>query len=95
MTKADLCEYIRSKSSDLTKQQIADIIEEAIGLIKQTLATGESVKISGFGNFSVREKSSRRGRNPRTGEQMMLSARRVVTFKPSQMVRDAMNGSSR
>jgi integration host factor subunit alpha len=59
-------------------------------IIKETLEKGEKIKISGFGNFVVREKRSRVGRNPQTGEEIEISARRVLTFKPSQVLRGAL-----
>jgi integration host factor subunit alpha len=62
--------------------------------MKDTLADGEPVKISGFGSFIVNEKNERLGRNPHTGEELTLEARRVLTFKPSLMLKDAINGAS-
>jgi integration host factor subunit alpha len=69
------------------------VIETLIGLIKTKLAAGEDVLISGFGKFCVKEKKERRGRNPATGEAMMLEARKVVTFKCSGQLRDKINKS--
>jgi integration host factor subunit alpha len=60
-------------------------------LMKESLANGEKIKISGFGNFIVKEKKSRRGRNPQTGAEISISARRVLTFKSSQVLRRALN----
>jgi integration host factor subunit alpha len=70
-----------------------EIIEILLELIKAKLAGGEDVLISGFGKFSVRKKRERRGRNPATGEDMMLEARRVVTFKCSGQLRDRINNT--
>jgi integration host factor subunit alpha len=66
-------------------------VETVFELIKDKLAQGEKVKISGFGNFVVKEKRSRRGRNPQTGEEISITARRVLTFKSSQVLRKALN----
>ncbi len=76
----------------LTKGQTFDVVETLIEIIKRTLENGEEVLISGFGKFSVRDKAERRGRNPATGEDMILEARRVVTFTASQNLRDLING---
>ncbi len=69
-----------------------DVVETLIEIIKKTLESGEEVMISGFGKFATREKRERRGRNPATGEDMILEARRVVTFSASQRLRDLING---
>jgi integration host factor subunit alpha len=68
------------------------VIESALEIIKKTLENGDDVLISGFGKFSVKGKRGRRGRNPHTGEELMLDARRVVTFKCSGVLRDKVNG---
>jgi integration host factor subunit alpha len=91
LTKADLIERIQS-NNDLTKKQGTDIIEATIGILKDTLTSGDDVLISGFGKFCVKEKAERKGRNPSTGEGQMLPARRVVTFKCSGKLRDKVNG---
>ena len=90
MTKADIIERI-SNESGFTKVESMDLVESVIAIIKDTLADGETLKISGFGNFVVKEKSDRRGRNPITGEEITIDARRVLTFKPSAVLKDAMN----
>lgn len=90
LTKADLIERIRF-NNDLTKKQATYIVETTIDLIKDTLVTGEDVMISGFGKFRVKEKAERKGRNPATGEDKMISARRVVTFKCSGNLRNKIN----
>jgi integration host factor subunit alpha len=61
-------------------------------LIKSTLENGEKIKIAGFGNFVVKEKATRRGRNPQTGEEIEISSRRILTFKPSQVLKSSING---
>jgi integration host factor subunit alpha len=69
----------------------ADIVETVFDVIKDALVGGEKVKFSGFGNFIVREKNARKGRNPQTGEEIQLEARRVLTFKPSLVLKNALN----
>lgn len=90
LTKAQLIERIRSNNG-LTQKQSTDIVEATIGIIKDTLATGDDVLISGFGKFCVKDKAERKGRNPATGEDQMLPARRVVTFKCSGNLRERVN----
>ncbi|MDY7002027.1 MAG: integration host factor subunit alpha, partial [Thermodesulfobacteriota bacterium] len=74
-----------------SKQATSKVVDDLFEIIKENLEKGESVTISGFGAFQVREKKSRQGRNPRTGEEITISARRVVSFKPSQLLRKALN----
>ena len=93
MTKADLIDHVHEALGDLTKKQATDIVESVFTLIKQTLANGENLKISGFGSFVLRDKKKRIGRNPKSGDAMTISARRVVTFKPSQVLKNGMNNS--
>jgi integration host factor subunit alpha len=92
MTKADIVEALYEKVG-LSKKEAADLVELVFETLKSTLAKGEKIKISGFGNFVVREKRSRVGRNPQTGESIEISARRVLTFRPSQVLRSDVNGS--
>jgi integration host factor subunit alpha len=87
MTKADIVEQV-FKEVEISKKDAQDIVENVFSVIKDSLAKGEKVKISGFGNFSIRDKSSRRGRNPQTGTDMEISARRVLSFKPSQVLKE-------
>ena len=87
VTKADIVERVY-KEAGFSKKEAADLVDLIFKVIKDTLARGEKVKISGFGNFSIRDKATRVGRNPQTGESMNISARRVLTFKPSQILRD-------
>ena len=77
-----------AKENGFQKKRTIEIVETLLELIKSSLASGEDVLISGFGKFCVKEKRERRGRNPATGEDMMLAARRVVTFKCSRQLRD-------
>ncbi len=90
MTKADLVESIYEKIG-FSKKESADIVELIFDTMKVTLEKGEKIKISGFGNFVVRDKRPRMGRNPQTGQEIMISARRVLTFRPSQVLKQALN----
>ncbi len=90
MTKADIVESIYQKVG-FSKKESAEIVELVFDLIKTTLENGEKVKISGFGNFVVRAKNSRKGRNPQTGNEIKLGARKVLTFKASQVLKNYLN----
>src|SRR5438128_1377218 len=81
MTKADIVEALYEKVG-FSKKEAADLVELVFDTIKGTLAQGQKIKISGFGNFVVRDKRSRIGRNPQTGQSIEISARRVLTFRP-------------
>jgi integration host factor subunit alpha len=89
-TKASIIDEICQKIG-LPKKDSTDIVELLFDTMKVTLERGENLKISGFGSFTVRQKKSRLGRNPQTGQAMEITARKVVTFKPSQVLRDALN----
>jgi integration host factor subunit alpha len=91
MTKADIIESIYEKVG-FSKKESAEVVEMVFNTIKQTLERGEKIKISGFGNFIVRDKKSRVGRNPQTGREIEICARRVLTFRPSQVLKNALNG---
>ncbi len=90
MTKIDIIQEVYEKLG-FSKKDSAQIVESVFDIMKDTLAKGEKIKISGFGNFVVKEKKSRRGRNPQTGSEIEISARRVLTFKSSQVLRKALN----
>ncbi|MBN1547653.1 MAG: integration host factor subunit alpha [Syntrophaceae bacterium] len=90
MTKIDIIQDVYEKLG-IPKKDSAKIVESVFDLMKDSLAKGEKIKISGFGNFVVKEKKSRRGRNPQTGEEISISARKVLTFKSSQVLRRALN----
>lgn len=92
LTKAKLAKRLHDRIG-FTKSDAGDMVDEVLKLIEEALLEGEKVKISGFGNFVVRHKSARRGRNPQTGESIILSQRRVLTFKPSQRLREALNNN--
>ncbi|MBX3302908.1 MAG: integration host factor subunit alpha [Nitrospira sp.] len=90
MRKADIAEEI-FKQVGISKNEASDIVEFVLNLLKSVLQKGESVKIAGFGNFVVRSKGARKGRNPRTGEEIGITPRRVVTFRPSQVFKKYVN----
>ena len=91
LTKANLIDFVYGKS-EIQKQKSRSTVETLLEIIKHTLESGEDVLISGFGKFCVKDKNKRRGRNPQTGNSVMLDARRVVTFKCSGVLRENMNG---
>lgn len=93
MTKADLIENVYL-TTGFSKKESAEIVETVFDLMKTTLEDGEKIKIAGFGNFVVKEKSARRGRNPQTGGEIEISARKILTFKPSQVLKAAINENS-
>ena len=92
LTKAVIVESVHNQLG-LPKKDCVEMVEALLEIIKSTLASGEDVLISGFGKFRVKNKKERRGRDPATGEDKILSARRVVTFKCSGKLRDRINGS--
>jgi len=91
LTKANIVDAV-AEQTGYTKHQSLDTVETLLEIIKRTLESGEDVLVSGFGKFRVKEKLKRRGRNPSTGEDMMLEPRRVVTFRCSRQLRDRING---
>jgi integration host factor subunit alpha len=91
ITKADIVETI-SEENGYTKVRSFEVVETLLELIKSALESGEDVLVSGFGKFCVNEKKERMGRNPATGEAMMMEARKVVTFRCSRQLRDKING---
>lgn len=93
MTKADIVEIVFEKVG-FSKKDVGFVIEEIFEVIKNTLEQGEKVKISGFGNFTIRQKRARRGRNPQTGTEITIDQRRVMTFKASQLLKKAINSSA-
>ncbi len=90
MTKADIIEQLYLRIG-FSKQEAVRITELCLEIMKETLEKGEKVKISGFGNFVVRAKRPRRGRNPQTGDEIMITPRRVLTFKSSPLLKQALN----
>jgi integration host factor subunit alpha len=91
MTKAEIIDCVYEKVGGFSKKESAEVVEAVFETMKETLALGDKVKISGFGNFVVRVKKQRIGRNPQTGEPIPISARRVLTFKPSQVLKNILN----
>jgi integration host factor subunit alpha len=91
-TKVDLIDQIHGTNPKMTKVQAREAVETILRIIKSSLENGEDVLLSGFGKFNVKAKSARKGRNPHTGETVMLEARKVVTFKPSGLLREKVNG---
>ena len=91
LTKQVIAERIRDQL-DVPKKESMDLTESLLEIIKSRLASGDDVLVSGFGKFCIKEKKARKGRNPATGEYLMLKPRRVVTFKWSGKLRDRLNG---
>jgi len=90
LKKADLIDFTYNQVG-LSKTRSAQVIESLLDIIKETLENGEDILISGFGKFWVKNKRKRRGRNPHTGEDLMLDARRVVTFRCSGVLKEKLN----
>jgi len=91
LTKNVIIEQLQAQLG-FPKNQSVEITESLLEIVKSTLATGDDVLVSGFGKFCVKEKAERKGRNPATGEDLMLKPRRVVTFKCSGKLREKING---
>ena len=91
MTKAELVEIVYEKVGGLSKKEAQDIVEAIFDTMKEILKGGEKIKISGFGNFILRDKRPRKGRNPQTGDDIQITARRVLTFRPSQILKAFIN----
>ena len=92
MTKIDIIQNVSNKLG-ISKADSTRIVESALEIIKEQLSKGDTVKISGFGNFVVRKKNARRGRNPQTGSEMEICARKVLTFKCSNVFKKTLNGN--
>ena len=93
LTKADMAERL-SSDHNISKREAKDLVEAFFDEIADRLVNNEQVKLSGFGNFDLRDKRSRPGRNPKTGEEVAISARRVVTFRPGQKLKDRVESDS-
>lgn len=91
MTKSDIVHFVCERVGAYSKKEATELVDLTLTVIKDALCNGEQVKVSGFGNFSVREKKSRPGRNPRTGEELLIEARRVLVFRPSAGLKNALN----
>jgi integration host factor subunit alpha len=94
MTKLEIVTNLYEKLG-FSRRECANIVDSFFESIKTTLAQGENVKISGFGNFIVKQKKSRRGRNPQTGDEIEISERKVLNFRLSQVLKDEINHKSR
>ena len=86
LTKAEIAERLFNEVG-LNKREAKEFVDAFFEIIREALESGENVKLSGFGNFQLREKNQRPGRNPKTGQEIPISARRVVTFRPGQKLR--------
>ncbi len=91
MTKSEIVAAVYGKVGGFSKKEAADIVELVFEMVKETLGRGEKIKISGFGNFVLRDKRQRRGRNPQTGDPLTITERRVLTFKASQILKSILN----
>lgn len=90
MTKIEIVEKI-TKQLGFSRKEALDHLEAVFAIMKQTLASGEDLKISGFGNFEVKQKNPRRGRNPQTGEDLTIESRKIVTYKVSSKLKEIIN----
>jgi integration host factor subunit alpha len=91
MTKAEIVQALYARVGGFSKRESADIVDGIFEMLKETLGRGEKIKISGFGNFVLRDKRQRPGRNPQTGDPIKISERRVLTFKASQILKQSLN----
>jgi integration host factor subunit alpha len=91
MTKADIVQRIHDRVEGFSKKEAAELVDLLFETMKETLGRGEKIKISGFGNFVLRDKHSRQGRNPQTGDPITICERRVLAFRPSQLLKQGLN----
>jgi integration host factor subunit alpha len=91
MTKAEIVQAVYARLGGFSKKESADLVDLVFETMKETLGRGEKIKISGFGNFVLRDKRQRQGRNPQTGEPITITERRVLNFKASQLLKQALN----
>src|ERR1700734_4413714 len=91
MTKAEIVQALYSKVGGFSRKESAELVDLVFEMMKETLGKGEKIKVSGFGTFVLRDKRQRPGRNPQTGEPIKISERRVLTFKASQILKQALN----
>ncbi|MBO9670466.1 MAG: integration host factor subunit alpha [Sphingobium sp.] len=92
LTRADIAELL-NKQVGLSRAESAELVEQVLDLVTDALTTGQNVKISGFGTFVLRDKNERIGRNPKTGIEVPITPRRVLTFRPSQSLRERVSGN--
>jgi integration host factor subunit alpha len=91
MTKAEIVQAVYTRLGGFSKKESADLVDLVFETMKETLGRGEKIKISGFGNFVLRDKHQRQGRNPQTGEPITIAERRVLNFRASQLLKAAVN----
>jgi len=91
MTKADIVQAVYTRVGGFSKKESADLVDLVFETMKETLGRGEKIKISGFGNFVLRDKRQRQGRNPQTGDPIVICERRVLNFKASQLLKLSLN----
>ena len=94
LTRMDLSEAV-FREVGLSRNESADLVESVLGHVSDALVAGENVKISSFGTFSVRSKNERIGRNPKTGEEVPIAPRRVLTFRPSHLMKDRVDSGNK
>lgn len=94
LTRADLSEAVH-RQIGLSRSKSADLVKSVLDLVSDTLVEGKTVKLSSFGTFMVRQKNGRVGRNPKTGEEVPITPRRVLVFRPSQVMKNVINGLDR
>ncbi len=92
LTRADLADSVH-RDVGLSRQESAALVESVLDMISDTLVAGQTVKLSSFGSFQLREKNGRVGRNPKTGEEVPIEPRRVLVFKPSQVLKDRIDAA--
>ena len=90
-TKAEIVGAVHEQIGGFSKKEAGDLVDLVFETMKETLGRGEKIKISGFGNFVLRDKHSRQGRNPQTGDPIVINERRVLTFKSSQILKQILN----
>lgn len=93
LTRSDLSEAVY-REIGLSRNESSDLVETILGKISNALVSGDSVKISSFGTFAVREKGARMGRNPKTGQEVPINPRRVLVFRPSHILRERVNAGN-
>mgnify|MGYP000871630200 CR=1 FL=1 len=91
MTKAEIVQAIYDRLGGFSKKEAADLVDLVFETMKETLGRGEKIKVSGFGNFVLRDKRQRQGRNPQTGDPILITERRVLSFKASNILRHELN----
>ncbi|MDO8432979.1 MAG: integration host factor subunit alpha [Candidatus Binatus sp.] len=94
MTKADLVDLIYERVGS-SKKEACEVVDAVFAIIRDSLRQGQKVKVSGFGTFVVNQKHARKGRNPQTGQPITIVSRRVLTFKPSQVLKDRVNNGTK